>query len=413
MRRLLLLIALTAAFWALATPAAASTWSVGEDPVDWTPHVLDGDVRAIVVIGDTAIVGGDFLTVTDSSGEKSYERWFIFSFSLRTGEVLDFAPWLDGPVSALAAGPNGTVFVGGSFTKAGDRGQRGITQVSLATGKPVDSFKSGIDAGEVRAIETHGDWVYIGGAFARVNDVERAGVARLSARDGHVDPGFDAKLSAPEIGWVRLEDIALSPSGDRLVVIGAITRAGEDYRVQAAMFDVEGTHPYLTEWWTNMYNTGCREGFISYVRGVAFSPDGQYFVIVTTGGNRTGSRLPCDTAARFETYVDGEAVPTWVNHTGGDSLYSVAIDDAAVYVGGHQRWMNNRFGREAPGPGAVPREGLAAIDPQTGMATRWNPSHSRGVGVRALVVSDHGLLVGSDTDDMGHEYHGRLGLLPY
>jgi hypothetical protein len=91
----------------------------------------------------------------------------------------------------------------------------------------------------------------------------------------------------------------------------------------------------------------------------------------------------------------------------------VAIDNAAVYVGGQQRWMDNPYGEESPGPGAVSRLGLAAIDPDSGLATPWNPSHSRGVGVRELLVSDHGLLVGSDTDEMGHEYHGRLGLLPY
>src|SRR5687768_4762879 len=120
MRRLLLLLTLTVYFWALATPAAAVPWlgrAVGEDPVDWTPHVIDGDVRAIVVVGDTAVVGGDFTTVTDSGGATKFERWFIFSFSLGTGKVLDFAPWFDGPVSSLAEGPNNTVFVGGSFTR--------------------------------------------------------------------------------------------------------------------------------------------------------------------------------------------------------------------------------------------------------------------------------------------------------
>jgi hypothetical protein len=209
-----------------------------------------------------------------------------------------------------------------------------------------------------------------------------------------------------------VEDLAVSPGGDRLVVIGAITMSGSDTRVQVAMFDLTGPRPHLADWWTNTYNIGCRAGFNTYLRGVAFSPGGDYLVIVTTG-RQTAPELPCDTAARFETYVEGEAVPTWMNHTGGDSLYAVAIDHTSVYVGGHQRWMDNPEGNESAGPGAVARQGLAAIDPITGRATDWNPSHSRGVGVRALVVGDHGLLVGSDTDEVGHEYHGRLGLLPY
>jgi hypothetical protein len=384
---------------------------VGEDPVDWTPHVLDGDVRAFLVVGDTVVVGGDFAAVKDSEGATTFERWFIFSFSLGTGKVLDFAPWLDGPVSALAKGPNGTVFVGGSFTKVGDRAQRGIAQVDLATGRPTSNFRTTVDSGEVRSVETHGGWVYIGGSFSAVDGVPRQGVARVSTADGHVDPGFDAGLSAPEIGQARVEDLAVSPAGDRLIVIGAITMSGSETRVQVAMFDLAAPQPKLADWWTDTYNVACRR-FVTYVRGVAFSPDGEYLVIVTTG-RETGVDLPCDTAARFETYVEGEAEPTWMNHTGGDSLYSVAIDDAAVYVGGHQRWMDNPYGDESLGPGAVVRQGLAAIDPETGLATPWNPSHTRGVGVRALVLSDHGLLVGSDTDGIGHEYHGRLGLLPY
>lgn len=412
MRRFLLIV-LSALLVALATPAPTlANGSVGEDPVDWTPNVIDGDVRAMVVIGGTVVVGGDFTTVKESDDDRSLERWFIFSFSLGTGKVLDFAPWLDGPVSSLAPGPDGTVFVGGSFTRVGDREQPGITQVDLDTGRPTATFRSGIDSGDVRSVEASGGWVYIGGSFSMVGGVRRAGVARLSIRDGQVDPGFDAALSAQELGRVKVEDLAISPGGDRLVVIGAITRSGNDYRVQVAMFDLNGPRPSLADWWTETYNINCRAGFNTYVRGVAFSPAGDYLVIVTTG-RETGSDMPCDTAARFETYAEGEAVPTWINHTGGDSLYSVAIDDSAVYVGGHQRWMDNPLGDESAGPGAVARSGLAAIDPATGLATAWNPSHSRGVGVRALVLSDHGLLIGSDTDEVGHEYHGRLGLLPY
>jgi hypothetical protein len=150
------------------------------------------------------------------------------------------------------------------------------------------------------------------------------------------------------------------------------------------------------------------------MRAVDFSPDGRSFVIVTTGRSSSPSRM-CDVAARFETYhEDGlPQSPTWVNHTGGDSLYSVEIGPEAVYVGGHQRWMDNPHGYESAGPGAVDRVGLASIDPQTGLATSWNPTRSRGVGVRAFALTHRGLLVGSDTDELAREYHGRIGLFPY
>ena len=63
----------------------------------------------------------------------------------------------------------------------------------------------------------------------------------------------------------------------------------------------------------------------------------------------------CDAAARFETADQGTAIePTWINWTGGDSLYSVAVTGVAVYVGGHMRWLDNPYGPTRPGRARCP-----------------------------------------------------------
>ena len=87
--------------------------------------------------------------------------------------------------------------------------------------------------------------------------------------------------------------------------------------------------------------------------------------VMTTGAYRAGSL--CDAAGPSQQ-------PTWVDYTGGDTLSSVAVTGTAVYVGGHQHWMNNSVAGDRAGPGAVAREGIAALDPANSLP--WPPAAS-------------------------------------
>jgi hypothetical protein len=392
----------------LAQPALVST-----NPVDYTPHVLDGEVRAFAVVGDAVVVGGDFSSVSDASGRNTFHRANIFAYELRTGHVLDFAPRVDGPVFTLAAGASGTVYLGGAFQKVNDIVQRGVAQLGLAgTGARVPGFAASINWGDVRSVIAKGPWLYVAGSFSQINNTERVALARLNAVTGAVDPSFDLKLAAPDLTRVKMEDLAITANGSRLAVIGAVEQAVGQYRAQILMVDAALSPARLSDWYTDAYTRPCRQGFETYLRGIDFDPTGTYAVVVSTG-RKTGTQLMCDSAARFELAGAGLHRPTWVNYTGGDSLYSVSLTGAAIYVGGHQRWMDNPDGNESRGPGAVDRSGIASIDPISGKATDWNPGRKpRGIGARALLATPTGLLVGSDTEYLGGERHARLALLP-
>ena len=417
MRRRLLLAATLAALAALvgAPPAVADPAQsavVSTNPVDFTPHVLDGTVWSMAVIGDTVVVGGAFTKVADSSRRYTYARRNIFAYGLNDGAVRQFAPSFDGAVYSLSAASDGTVFAGGAFKTVNGTTQRGLTRLFLNGGR-VTSFNANINWGDVRALAARGSQLYVGGTFESINGVRRPALARLSGVTGAVDTGFDARLTAPGLARTRVEHFDISPDGSRLVAIGAILRSNNYDRTQVAVFGIAGPTAVLADWYTDAYKPACMKGFDTYLRQVKFSPDGSYFVIVATGRASAPDRL-CDSAARFEVGGQGRHNPTWVQRTGGDSLYAVAVTGAAVYLGGHQRYFDNPYGTDVkgPGPGAVARIGIGAVDPSTGRALTWNPTRARGVGVRCFVVVPGGLLVGSDTDQLGHEYHGRIGEFP-
>ncbi|MBB6471376.1 hypothetical protein [Sphaerisporangium rubeum] len=413
MRRVLPVAALLAGALSpvLAVPADAGLVPhdrvVSTDPVATTPHVLDGIVNAFAVYGRTVVVGGSFSRVREAGSAAKLRRSNIFAFDLLTGRVdRHFSPRLDGAVSALAAGPDATVYAGGSFYGPGRA--MGLTRLRLADGAPVPGFAAPVRGGDVSTLVLAGPHLYVGGDFAAVGRSTRPALARLDAATGAVDPAFTV---TPGGGLGTLKVHAMAAYGRVLAVIGSFTTLDGLRRPQVGLIDVGAPKPAVTPWRTDAYAARCRDDFPYYVRGLDFSPDGRYFVVVTTGG-AGGARKLCDSAARFETTARDAARPTWVNHTGGDSLYSVAVTGAAVYVGGHQRWLDNPRGKDTAGPGAVARPGIGAIDPVTGRALPWNPTRERGIGVKAFLVDKGGLLVGSDTTRLGHEYHARVGMFP-
>ncbi len=378
---------------------------VSADPVDTTPHVLDGIVNAIAVVGRTVVVGGSFSEVTDAARKQVLARDNLFAFDLPTGRILPgFAPVVPGPVRGLAAGDGGTVYVGGEFYRVNDTRARGLARVRLSDGALVPGFAPNLVGGTVNTLARQDGSLYVGGDFTG----PREALARLDATTGAADPGFAVTPGEPLTPRVKVYALAIARG--RLLVDGSFTTLDGQSRPQLGLIDVTGPTARVAPWRTDTYARKCSDAFPSYVRGLDFSPDGGYFVVVTTGGAVGGI---CDTAARFETFAKGSAIrPTWVNATGGDSLYAVAVTGAAVYVGGHQRWLNNPQGRDTAGPGAVARPGIGAIHPSTGMALAWNPTRERGIGVKAFSAQPAGLLVGSDTTRLGREYHARIGMFP-
>jgi len=401
---------------ALPTPgnavSARHSRVVSANPADNTPNILDGRVLAIAVVRDTVVVGGTFTQVSNAGATQVLPRRYIFAFDKRTGRVdTDFQPRVDGVVETIARTRGGhSVIIGGSFRHVQGAEQRGLAKLRLRDGSRRSNFVARTHGTVVKAV-VRGRRLVAGGNFTSANGKPRAKLAVFSARTGKLHKSYKFKVRKSRNAQVGtfVQELDVSRDGSKLVIVGNFRRVNGHPRRQIALIDLDRNK--LTRWSTRRFEGGRARVYLTYLRDVEFSPNGSYFVTVTAG--RCGNRQLRDAAVRWETSPRRpHRQPTWTNFTGGDSLYSVAVTGAAVYVGGHQRWMSNRRGCESSGKGAVPRRGIAALDPATGRPLRWNPGRARGVGAQELVGSRHGLYVGSDTTELGGEYHARIGFFP-
>lgn len=411
------------------TPAVAVNADHGEqvvsdDPVNVTPHVMNGSVDAVTQVGNKVIAAGTFTSVspansfTNTSDDLVRNR--IFAFDANTGAIdTSFNPNLGGAAKSLDT--DGTyIYVGGSFGSVG--GNSAIKRVVKLTvdGAVVGGFNAVPNSG-VNEVVVRGSRLYVGGGFSSIRSggttTSRSRLAVLDAATGAVSPSLDLPFAGVYNGGNTLiKRFDVSPDGSRLVAVGNFTTVGGLPRVQIAMLDTSGPSATVAPWATNRFDqahNNCASVFDTFMRDIDFAPDGSWFAVNTTGAFAGGaaSGTLCDTTTRWETASTGND-PTWVDYVGGDTLYGVAVTGSAVYVGGHQRWANNPFQGDQAGPGAVPRDGIAALDPLNGLPLSWNPGRARGVGAQAMFATPQGLWVGSDTQRIGGERHGRIAFLP-
>jgi hypothetical protein len=386
---------------------------VSENPSDTTPHIVlsdtSFDVRAFAQVGHTVYAGGLFNEVQDWARTTTYPRQNFVAFDSETGVISPLNLAFDGTVGAIEATADGTaLFIGGAFSSVNGIIRRGILKYDLVNNRVDPTFApTGMRTVHDIKLLANGSLIAAGNFTKKLMAMNPTTGADTGAINitvtGVVNPADET----------RVRHIAISPSGTRLVATGNFTTVNGQSRRRAFMLNL-GATATLSTWRSPRFDVNCPAGDsrLEYAQGVDFSPDGSYFVIVTTGGPNGTTGL-CDAAARFETgNVSSTVQPTWINFTGGDSLYSVAATGPAVYVGGHQRWLNNPQGRDSAGPGAVERPGIGAIDPVTGLALPWNPTKSREHGTMVLFATPSGLWVGSDGANFGHEDHAGIGFAP-
>jgi hypothetical protein len=441
MRRLtaaLLACALSCGLLGSGAPArAASTGNnaphtakiVAQTPAAFTPNVMNGAVLTMAKVGNLIIVGGTFTTVRNAGSGTNITRRNVFAFDSTTGRVSGaFAPNPNGTVHKVLPGADGrSVYLGGEFTKITSARRvvkvGRLTKLSVASGARVTRFAPGSFDNSVRDLEVTGNRLWVAGKFSKVQGRKQRALGTVNATTGAYDRFFTgtfAGVHRPSLKFSTTSVLAIStdPRNSQLVAVGNFTSVNGAKRSQIVKLALTGTRATVANWNTRLYQSACSKRFESYVSDVSYAPNGRFFVVSTTGGyGGAGASLAgtsgCDVVARFEASHTGANVsPAWTAYTGGDTTWTIEVTDQVIYAGGHQRWQNNPTRGNTVGQGAVARTGIAALNPVNGMPYSWNPTRTRGVGIKDMLATDAGLYIGSDTNTFAGRSRYKVAFLP-
>ncbi|MEO7059912.1 MAG: hypothetical protein ABI083_09350 [Lapillicoccus sp.] len=390
-------------------------------PASTTPQVDDGSVHRIAQVGGAMVVSGNFTSVGGQPRPSG-----VAAFSSTTGVLTAFNPRLNGAVDAVIPGPTGdTVYLGGAFTTANGVTRQQVALFNLSTGALDPTFDPTIGGGDVSDLVLRAGRLYLVGSFTTVGRLAHAGLATVNPTSGALDPFLNVQLSGHHNnsgsgaqGRVGARDADATTDGSTMVVTGNFRQANGLLRDQVLKLDLTGSSARISPWATSGFSSLCQPAaYDSNIRQVSMSPDGSYFVIAATGGVHGDPSPICDSVSRWRTAsTSATSQPTWIAETGGDTIGSVAVTSTAVFIGGHQRWLNNPLGLDHPGPGAIGRAGLAALDPVTGLPFSWNPGRNpRGTGTFSILPTSTGVWFGYDTNYIGNKDYLRpkIAFFPY
>jgi hypothetical protein len=368
-------------------PAAGATVTVSDEPSP--SYQTNGRVDAIVTVGTTVYIGGNFTVVRPAGsppGTDTVPRERLAAFSTVTGALLPWNPGANSTVNALAASPDGrTIYVGGRFGRLGDEARHNLGAVRAGSGK-IKGFRADTDR-RVLALAATKKRVFVGGKLTKVDGIPRSRLAALTAR-GRVVRKW---RSGPD-GFVRA--LALSKNRKSLFVGGDFNLvAGKKQRHLAKVTVKRGQ-----------------------VR--AFHRHPRYPVVqlavtrhrVYLAGNGAGGH-----AAAYTNQGDFR----WVRQLDG-AVHSIASLNGVLYVGG--QFANVCVGNTGhPTTGfdcptvLSPRRHLAAFATSDGAVLPWDPGANSIDGVFAVARVTGGIQIGGDfttVHDVEQQSYGVFAALP-
>ena len=260
-------------------------------------------VQAIAVDGDIAYVGGRFLTAGSSAASNvagwngATGNWFVLGSDQGSG--------VNGPVSSLAVGNDGDLYVSGLFTEAGGVPAVNVARWTRSTGAwaPLGDGLMGL----VRSLAvTEAGVLYAGGVFALP---AQPGEAHSVARWNSGTNSWSIEGGGPESKFPLFDATEITTDGDQLYAVGVYAKEEGEY---------EGVLRWNGVEWTSLLDSAAGE-----ITAVAADAGSLYIAVaVYTNGD------PATVIMKRGT--NGEWAPVG---TPEDSLNGV-VDDIHFVMGG-------------------------------------------------------------------------------
>ncbi|MDN4161704.1 PKD domain-containing protein [Nocardioides abyssi] len=415
-------------------PAPGHTRIVPDTPRTNMPYIGTGEIWDIEFVGNRAYVAGTFTSIANraSGNNTTYQQSQLAAFDANTGLVdPNFRPvFTNGGVEAVEASPDGTkLFIGGSFGTVNGVRRAAIARINPTTGAPIDAFVANGN-GKVQELAVTNTTVYAGGRFTLINNVPRSALVALDATTGEVRSDFVNNLSGGigTNGDLTVQRLKLTRDEGRLLVVHTGRQVNGQDRYGVAIINTRTNQ--LTPWRSRLWEDNLQYvGGIQRIYGGDMSPDGTWFAVSSGSG---GDRPPInDTIIAYPIEGGDNVQPMWISRA-FDSVYSVAISEQAVYIGGHFAWNESPTSPQ-PWPGlddqgygtgqglsgyglgdaVVKREHLGALNPVDGTSLEWNPLSNSFEGNKHIELTPRGLWTGGDATTQGEYNVGRLAFFDF
>jgi len=294
-----------------------------------TVQLDSGIVWTQVMHGNTVYAGGSFSQTRPANaapGTNLTPRSNLLAFDVRTGNLLPFAPQINGTVKSLALSPDGrTLYVGGSFSKVGDVTRFNVAAFDTATGSLLNTFKPAIGGSYVNAIVATDTAVYFGGLIGAAGGITRKNLAAANASNGQI------------LGWaptadLQVDSMVMAPGGGKLIIAGRFANVNNVLQRGLAALDLNDGS--LLPWAiTNIVKNGRNDGSGNSGKAGIWAITADDKNVYGTGwvyANIATGNLEGLFAAEGQT---GNTV--WIADCHGDH-YGVFSDGTNVYSTGHE-----------------------------------------------------------------------------